>query len=73
MRVCQFFLIVFIVISGINRSSGQNITVSVIPEYGSYSMSDLRALQNKQASIINDTLQTSPKTIYDFPSYWGFS
>jgi hypothetical protein len=35
-------------------------------------MSDLKDYQSEQSKNISDTLLTTPETIYDFPSYWGF-
>ncbi|HEX6891053.1 MAG TPA: type IX secretion system membrane protein PorP/SprF, partial [Chryseolinea sp.] len=47
-------------------------TFSLVPQYGSFNMNDLKDLQSGQAKNISDSLHTSPKTVYDFPSYWGF-
>ena len=68
--ICLFPLI--IIVSGFFPANAQELTFSVVPQYGSYDMSDLKDLQSEQAKNISDSLNTSPKTMYNFPAYWGF-
>ena len=51
--------------------SAQQLSLAVSPTYGSYNMSELKDLQKEQSKTISDTLYTTPKAIYNFPSSWG--
>jgi len=67
---CLFLLTL---ISGVFfQAHGQELTFGLAAQYGSYEMNDLKGLQSEQAKIISDSLNTTPKTMYDFPAYWGF-
>ncbi|GIL23096.1 MAG: hypothetical protein BroJett042_16090 [Bacteroidota bacterium] len=72
-KITGLFQVILISLSGSYSANCQSLNISIVPEYATYKMSELKKFQSQQAAIVLDSLLTNPKVMYDFPSYWGLS